>query len=81
MSLRVGRAAGVDAPRVGSWGLAIDLKEAEPDASMPVGTETWIGLLILISASIGGPLKNDGICHDVTVWRHNASRSHRLTRY
>lgn len=63
---------------LGAW--SIDLKEADPEAGMPVGTGIWTGLSILTSAFIGGyitarmsgsPLRSDGIYHGVIVWGVN----------
>ena len=63
---------------LGAW--AIDLHDANPIESIPVGAAVWTGLSMLLSAFVGGYLtarvsgsgdRADGLYHGVVVWGVN----------
>lgn len=62
----------------GAW--AIDLRESDPGAGIPVGAAIWTGMSMLIAAFTGGYLtsrlsgtsiRSDGMYHGIVVWGVN----------
>lgn len=62
----------------GAW--AIDLRESDPAAGIPVGAAIWTGISMLIAAFTGGYvtsrlsgnyLRSDGMYHGIVVWGVN----------